>query len=66
MMVVSFLVTSFILLAVDGNIWQTWLVSLVVALAASGLEAISKLGVDNLTVPVGSAAVAFALSQVLT
>jgi len=66
MMVVSFLVTSFILLAVDGNIWQTWLVSLAVAVAASGLEAISKLGVDNLTVPVGSAAVAFAFSQVLS
>jgi phytol kinase len=63
---ISFLVTSFILVAVDGNHWQTWLVSSVVAVAASALEAISKLGVDNLTVPVGSAAIAFALSRVLS
>ncbi|MCU0536518.1 MAG: SEC59/DGK1/VTE5 family protein [Hydrococcus sp. Prado102] len=62
----SFLVTSFILVAVEGNNWQTWLISLVVAAAASALEAISKLGIDNITVPVGSAAIAFALSQVLS
>ncbi|NJK50213.1 phosphatidate cytidylyltransferase [Candidatus Gracilibacteria bacterium] len=63
---ISFLVTCLILVTVDGNIWQTWLVSLVVAIAASALEAISKLGIDNLTVPVGSAAIAFTLSQILS
>ncbi|AFY77039.1 MAG: phosphatidate cytidylyltransferase [Hydrococcus sp. C42_A2020_068] len=62
----SFLVTSLILLAVDGNIWQTWLTSLAVAVVATGLESFSKLGVDNFTVPIGSAALAFALSQFLS
>ena len=62
----SFLVTSLILLAVDGNIWQTWLTSLAVAVVATGLESFSKLGVDNFTVPIGSAALAFALRQFLS
>lgn len=65
MTAISFLVASLILLAVDGNIWQTWIVSLAVAIVATGLESFSQLGVDNLTVPIGSAALAFALSQFL-
>ncbi|WGV25164.1 diacylglycerol/polyprenol kinase family protein [Halotia branconii] len=63
MAVVSYLVSSLILLGVEGNIWQTWVISLVVALVATALEAISFLGVDNLTVPLGSAALAFGLFQ---
>lgn len=66
MMIVSFSVTSSILWFVQGNHWQTWLISISVALVATGLEAFSKLGIDNLTVPLGSAALAFALSQVLS
>jgi phytol kinase len=65
MMAASFLVTNSILLAVDGNCWQTWLISLAVAVIATVLEAFSRLGVDNLTVPIGSASLAFALSQFL-
>jgi len=65
MMLVSFLVSSLILLGTQGNYWQTWLVSLVVAFVATGLEAFSFLGVDNLTVPLGSAALAFVLIQQL-
>lgn len=61
---VSYTISSLILLSVQGNIWQTWVVSLVVALAATGLEAFSKLGIDNLTVPLGSAAIAFAFNQI--
>lgn len=65
MSLVSFLVSSLILLSVEGNIWQTWVVSLAIALVATGLEAVSLLGVDNLTVPLGSAAIAFVLIQLL-
>jgi phytol kinase len=61
MCVVSYIVSSLILLGVQGNTWSTWLVSLVVALVAAGLEAFSFLGIDNLTVPLGSAALAFFL-----
>jgi phytol kinase len=61
MTIVSYIVISLILLGVQGNIWSTWLVSLVVAVVATGLEAFSFLGIDNLTVPLGSAALAFFL-----
>lgn len=63
MAAVSFIVTLLILLLVQGNSWQTWCVSLLVALVATGLEAFSKLGIDNLTVPLGSAAFCFFLNQ---
>jgi phytol kinase len=62
---VSFLVASFVLLAVEGNHWQVWLIALVVAGVAAILETFSKLGVDNLTVPLASAGLAFFLIQVL-
>lgn len=66
MALVSFLVTSLILLAVQGNIWQTYVVSIAVAFVATALETFSKLGVDNLTVPVGSAALCFFLIETFT
>ncbi|MEH2446590.1 MAG: diacylglycerol/polyprenol kinase family protein [Nostoc sp.] len=65
MMLVSYLVCSLILVGTQGNSWQTWVVSLVVAVIATGLEAVSFLGIDNLTVPLGSAAIAFFLSQLV-
>jgi phytol kinase len=65
MAVASFLVTSFILVSVQGNLWQTWLISLTVALVATCLEVVSFVGIDNLTVPIGSAALAFVLSQLI-
>ncbi|MEI2582885.1 diacylglycerol/polyprenol kinase family protein [Scytonema sp. PRP1] len=65
MTVVSFLITSLILVSVQGNLWQTWLISLTVALVATCLEVFSFVGIDNLTVPLGSAALAFVLSQFL-
>ncbi|AFY32588.1 diacylglycerol/polyprenol kinase family protein [Calothrix sp. PCC 7507] len=65
MTLVSYIVSSLILLGVQGNIWSTWVISLVVALVATGLEAFSFLGIDNLTVPLGSAALAFFLIQML-
>lgn len=63
--VVSYIVSSLIFLGVQGNIWQTWFISLVIAVVATSLEAFSKFGIDNLTVPLGSAAIAFALTQLL-
>ncbi|MEX0270601.1 diacylglycerol/polyprenol kinase family protein [Leptolyngbyaceae cyanobacterium UHCC 1019] len=65
MAIASFIVSSSILVNVQGNIWQSWIISLAVALWATGLEAFSKFGIDNLTVPLGSAAVAFLLSTLL-
>ncbi len=65
MFLVSGLVSSLILLSVYGNSWQVWAISLTVAVLATGLEAFSKYGIDNLTVPLGSAALSFVLPQFL-
>ncbi|MEH2275902.1 MAG: diacylglycerol/polyprenol kinase family protein [Nostoc sp.] len=65
MMLVSYVVSSLILVGTQGNSWQTWVVSLLVAVIATALEAFSFLGIDNLTVPLGSAALAFFLSQLV-
>lgn len=63
MFLVSCIVSSLILLTVQGAVWQTLAISVAVAAVATGLEAFSKLGIDNLTVPLGSAALGFALTQ---
>jgi phytol kinase len=65
MTLVSYIVSNLIFLGVQGNIWQTWVISLIVAVVATALEAVSFLGIDNLTVPLGSAALAFFLHQLL-
>nr|WP_287522431.1 SEC59/DGK1/VTE5 family protein [Okeania sp. SIO2C2] len=65
MCLVSYAICSLILLAVQGNIWPTWVVAIPVALAATGLETLSKIGIDNLTVPLGSAALCFLLNLFL-
>ncbi|MBD2124123.1 diacylglycerol/polyprenol kinase family protein [Trichocoleus sp. FACHB-262] len=62
---VSYVVSSAILLGVQGNTWQTWCIPLAVALVAAGLEAFSKFGIDNLTVPIVSGALSFLLSKIL-
>lgn len=63
MAVTSYIVSCLILLSVQGNVWQTWVTPIAIALVATSLEAFSKLGLDNLTVPLGSAALAFFFSQ---
>jgi phytol kinase len=63
MALTSYGVSSLVLWAIQGNCWQTWLISVGIALIATGLEAFSKLGVDNLTVPLGSAIAAFLLNE---
>ncbi|MEH1947696.1 MAG: diacylglycerol/polyprenol kinase family protein [Nostoc sp.] len=65
MMLVSYVVSSLILVGTQGNSWQTLAISLIVAVIATALEAVSFLGIDNLTVPLGSAALAFFLSQLV-
>lgn len=65
MLLVSLIVSSLIFLSVNGNNWQTWIVSLSVALLATILEAFSVYGIDNLTVPLGSAALGFFLIELL-
>ena len=65
MLVVSFSVSFLILLATRENVVQSGGSAMVIAIVATGLEAFSKFGVDNLTVPIGSAAIAFFLDQKL-
>ena len=63
MFLVSYIVSNLILLTLQGNLLSTALVSLTVATVATSLEAFSLYGIDNLSVPLGSAALAFFLSQ---
>lgn len=65
MLLISGVVCSLVLLSVYGSTGQVWLIALAVALVATLLEAFSKLGIDNLTVPIGTAAIAFWLSQMM-
>ncbi len=65
MTLVSFIISILILQTVQGNTWESWLISVCVAITATALEAISFLGIDNITVPLGSAALAFALNQLI-
>lgn len=65
MATVSYLIGVVVLLIVVGNVWQVWLVSLLVAIAAASLEAISQLGIDNLTVPIASGGLSYFLMEAL-
>ena len=63
MTVVSYLVSVIILSATRGSSWQIWLVSALVSITATLLESVSFLGIDNLTVPIGSAILAYGLTS---
>ncbi len=65
MALVSGVMSALILFGVYGATWQVAAIALVAAIAAAVLEAFSKYGVDNLTVPLGSAGIAYWLSQML-
>ncbi|MBE9144954.1 diacylglycerol/polyprenol kinase family protein [Planktothrix mougeotii] len=65
MLCVSFMISLSILLVIQGNDQPTWIISIVVAFVATTLETFSKYGIDNLTVPFGSASLAFFLNQIL-
>jgi phytol kinase len=64
--VVSYLLTVMILYIVQGNLPMTWAIGVPVAIAAVGLESISQLGIDNLTLPLGTALLAFWLNYLLS
>ena len=55
----ALIVISAILISIEGNSWQMWTISLVVSLIATIAEAFSKLGIDNLTVPLASGFLCF-------
>ena len=59
MLVVSYAIVSIVLFSVHGNMWQTWVVGIPVAIVATGVESIAQWGLDNLTVPLSSAGLAF-------
>jgi phytol kinase len=61
----TLIVTGVILLATAGNNWQTWTITVVAAFVATIAEAFSKLGVDNLTVPLASGFLCFLGVQIL-
>jgi phytol kinase len=63
--IISYIVVTTILFAAQGNLPITWLVGIPVAVAAIGLESVSQWGIDNLTLPIGSAFLAFWLNTVL-
>ncbi|MEM9244508.1 MAG: diacylglycerol/polyprenol kinase family protein [Cyanobacteria bacterium P01_F01_bin.153] len=58
---VSGLVTAGVLWLAFGHFPQRWLIAGGVAIAAAALETISFVGIDNLTVPLGSAGLAYGL-----
>jgi phytol kinase len=65
MLVVSYAIVSIVLLSVHGNMWQTWVVGIPVAIVATGVESIAQWGLDNLTVPLGSAGLAYLVDRIL-
>lgn len=65
MAIATYGVSALVLWAAQGSMWQTWIVPVAIALAATALEAFSRFGIDNLTVPLGSAVVGFGLNQLL-
>jgi phytol kinase len=58
MAVMSFVVAAAILFGTQGCSWTTGTIALSIALVAAGLEVFSKWGLDNLTVPLASSAIA--------
>jgi phytol kinase len=63
MLGVSYAIVSLVLLNVQGNIWQTWVVGIPVAIAATAVESIAQWGLDNLTVPLTGAGLAYLINQ---
>lgn len=65
MLLVSYVVCAGILFWVQGAISSTWWIAGVAAVTAAALESASKYGIDNLSVPLGAAAVCFWLGQMV-
>lgn len=60
---VSFLIIYALLWIVQGNVMATWVCAIALSIIVSTLEAFSKWGIDNLTVPIASAAMCFVLNE---
>ena len=65
MFIVSYAIVAIVLYSVQGNISQTWLVGIPVAIAATAVESIAQWGLDNLSVPLISAGLAFAINSLI-
>jgi phytol kinase len=65
MLIFSFLATLGVLGFLQGITLTGLIIAVSVAIFATSLESFSKLGIDNLTVPIGSASLAFFLSNIL-
>jgi phytol kinase len=65
MLLASTIVVLLILGMTQGWSWAVAAIAVVVGLFAAGLEVFAKLGVDNLTVPIGSALLTYGLVQVM-
>lgn len=65
MFVVSYGVCASILLWMQGPVMATWMIAGIGAAIAALLESASKYGIDNLSVPLGTAAVCFWLGTLI-
>jgi phytol kinase len=65
LVMVSYFITTVVLYVAQGSSPSTWLVGLPIAIAAMGLESISQFGLDNLTLPIGTAFLAFGLNSLI-
>jgi phytol kinase len=65
MLAVSFAITGSIAWFTGAGFGLSIAITTVVAFAATGLEAFSKYGIDNLTVPLGSAFLFYGLTQLI-
>ncbi len=65
MALVSFTVTLAILTIVQNDLIHNSLIAIAVAIAAASLETFSRLGIDNLSVPLGSALLCWWLDHLL-
>ena len=65
MLCVSYIVCAAVLVAVQGSVFTTWAIAGISATVATVLESASKYGIDNISVPLGSAAVCYWLAQIL-
>ena len=65
MLAVSYCVCASILCVTQGPVIATWVVAAIGAVIATALESASKYGIDNLSVPLGTALICFLLNQAL-
>jgi phytol kinase len=63
MAIASFVIVVCIGLGIGGGLAPTMAIAVIVATVATGLEAFSKYGIDNLTVPLGSAFLFYGLER---